>query len=74
MIQYELPRDLHFYIHRAGRTGRGDYTGICATIITEEDEKRLEKLAKMGIDYRFKDLENGEWKTHPAPESPETEN
>mgnify|MGYP001156485950 FL=1 len=63
VIQYELPRDLHFYIHRAGRTGRGDYTGICATIITEEDEKRLEKLAKIGIDYRFKDLENGEWKS-----------
>lgn len=61
VVQYELPRDLNFYIHRSGRTGRGKYTGISITIFDEADEKSIEKLEKMGIAIQYKDLIDGQW-------------
>ena len=32
VINYELPTDLDFYIHRVGRTARAGYSGIALTI------------------------------------------
>ena len=32
VINYELPSDLDFYIHRTGRTARAGKSGIAATI------------------------------------------
>ncbi|MCU9613898.1 DEAD/DEAH box helicase [Caldibacillus lycopersici] len=61
VIHYELPKDLSFYIHRAGRTGRGDYSGISAVIYEENDIMTISKLEKMGITFSNKDLVNGEW-------------
>src|SRR5690606_15503071 len=38
VINYELPSDLDFYIHRVGRTARAGYSGIAATIYDTSDE------------------------------------
>ncbi|MFS0780892.1 DEAD/DEAH box helicase [Bacillus sp. 1P06AnD] len=61
VINYELPSDLDFYIHRAGRTARAGYSGIAATIYELSDEDALNRLEKMGVSFSNKDLQNGEW-------------
>ncbi|KIL75326.1 DEAD/DEAH box helicase [Pseudobacillus badius] len=61
VINYELPKDLDFYIHRAGRTARAGSSGICATIYLPSDEDALVRLEKLGITFRSADLRQGEW-------------
>ncbi|MFD1781271.1 DEAD/DEAH box helicase [Fredinandcohnia salidurans] len=61
VINYELPSDLDFYIHRVGRTARAGYSGIAATIYEPADEDAIIRLEKMGVTFVNKDLENEEW-------------
>lgn len=61
VINYEIPADLDFYIHRAGRTGRAGYSGIATTIFDLSDEDALNKLEKMGVSFLNKDFVNGEF-------------
>lgn len=60
VINYEIPTDLDFYVHRVGRTGRAGLSGIAATIFTPSDEDALVRLEKMGITFDSKDLSKGE--------------
>lgn len=60
VINYELPNDLSFYIHRSGRTGRASYTGISVIVYDEQDEIKVSKLEKMGIEFKNMDIVNGE--------------
>lgn len=61
VINYELPSDLDFYIHRVGRTARAGYSGIAATIYDTSDEDALARLEKMGVTFVNMDLEKGEF-------------
>ncbi len=61
IINYELPKDLDFYIHRAGRTARAGNKGIAVTIYQPSDEDALAKLEKMGILFTHMDFERGNW-------------
>ncbi len=61
VINYELPSDLDFYIHRVGRTARAGYSGIAATIYDPSDEDAIVRLEKMGITFVNMDLEKDEW-------------
>ncbi|GLH64929.1 DEAD/DEAH box helicase [Parageobacillus sp. G301] len=61
VINYELPKDLQFYIHRVGRTARAGYTGIATTIYEPSDQDAITKLEKMGIEFLHRDLIRGEW-------------
>ncbi|MBA9025453.1 DEAD/DEAH box helicase [Peribacillus huizhouensis] len=61
IINYELPSDLDFYIHRTGRTARAGYSGIAATIYDVSDEDALNRLEKLGITFHDRDLVNGDW-------------
>ncbi|MCJ7841863.1 DEAD/DEAH box helicase [Lederbergia sp. NSJ-179] len=61
IINYELPKDLDFYIHRAGRTARAGNKGISVTIYQPSDEDALVKLEKMGISFTYLDFERGNW-------------
>lgn len=61
VINYELPSDLDFYIHRVGRTARAGYSGIAATIYEPSDEDAIVRLEKMGVIFVNMDLENDEW-------------
>ncbi|MBY0096350.1 DEAD/DEAH box helicase [Mesobacillus maritimus] len=60
VINYELPSDLDFYIHRVGRTARAGYSGIALTVYESSDEDALNRLEKMGISFKNVDLTNGE--------------
>lgn len=63
IINYELPSDLDFYIHRVGRTARAGNSGIALTIYETSDEDALNRLEKMGIQFNYIDLKNNEFVT-----------
>ena len=46
VINYEIPTDYNYYIHRIGRTGRAEKTGIAISLIDEKDEKKIEKISQ----------------------------
>ncbi|MBT2656685.1 DEAD/DEAH box helicase [Bacillus sp. ISL-18] len=58
VINYELPTDLDFYIHRVGRTARAGNSGIALTIYESSDEDALNRLEKMGIQFKHVDFKN----------------
>jgi len=58
VINYELPTDLDFYIHRVGRTARAGNSGIALTVYESSDEDALNRLEKMGIQFKHVDLKN----------------
>ncbi|UAL46184.1 DEAD/DEAH box helicase [Sutcliffiella horikoshii] len=60
VINYELPSDLDFYIHRVGRTARADYSGNAITLYEPTDENALAQVEKLGIEFTQMDLKNGE--------------
>jgi ATP-dependent RNA helicase CshB len=61
IINYELPTDLDFYIHRVGRTARAGNSGIALTIYEASDEDALNRLEKMGISFEYVDLKENEF-------------
>src|SRR5699024_9628534 len=60
VVNYEIPRDIEFVIHRIGRTGRNGLSGHAITLIREEEMNRIEELEKMGVHFDFVEIKNGE--------------
>lgn len=60
IINYELPRDFEFYIHRSGRTGRMYMDGVSYSFYDEENNTYLDNLAKKHISFNYLDIKNGE--------------
>lgn len=61
VINYELPEDLEFFVHRVGRTARAGTKGTAITLFQPEDEDAIVRIEKMGIPFVQKDVKNGEW-------------
>ncbi|MBD8003587.1 DEAD/DEAH box helicase [Bacillus norwichensis] len=61
IINYELPKDLDFYIHRSGRTARAGNQGVSYTIYSPSDEDAIVRLEKMGIQFGHQDVRGEEW-------------
>ena len=61
VINYEIPDDLEFFVHRVGRTARAGLTGTAITLYEPSDEDALVRLEKMGIPLEHKDVVKGEW-------------
>ncbi len=61
VINYEIPDDLEFFVHRVGRTARAGMTGLAITLYEPSDEDALVRIEKMGITFEHKDVKNGEW-------------
>ena len=55
MINYELPQDLEFYIHRVGRTARGNYDGMAITLYDSKEEELLQQLEARGIEFNYRE-------------------
>ncbi len=58
IINYELPKEMEFYIHRTGRTGRANYTGLAISFYAPTDGDYLDFLEKKGIKILYKDIKN----------------
>ncbi len=61
VINYEIPEDLEFFIHRVGRTARAGNKGTAITLFEPEDEDAVVRVEKMGIPFVQQDVKNGEW-------------
>lgn len=60
VINYEIPKDFEFYIHRSGRTGRMNYTGEVYSFYDDLDDVYLDNLNKKGVNPIYKVIKNGE--------------
>lgn len=67
VISLGFPRDLDFYIHRAGRTGRNTKDGTTFCLYKEDDINAIKALEKRGITFIAKDVKNGELKSVKSP-------
>lgn len=60
IVNYELPTDLDFYVHRVGRTGRANFSGIALTVYEQSDEDALNRLEKLGVVFKNVDIVKGQ--------------
>ncbi len=68
VISLGLPKELNFYIHRAGRTGRNTKDGVSYVLYKEDDVNSIKSLEKNNnIKFIAKDIKNGEFKDVKSP-------
>jgi ATP-dependent RNA helicase DeaD len=56
VFNYEFPRDISWFIHRIGRTGRAGESGIAVSLFTSKDMFKLSKAEK-SLGRRMKQME-----------------
>lgn len=61
VINYELPKDIEYYVHRIGRTARMNMTGSAISFYDYEDENYVNLLRNKGFTIRFMSFKNGEF-------------
>ena len=73
VINVDLPNNLEFYYHRAGRTGRFNKSGNCYTFYSNDKTAKPLALIKNGVQFKYlvlRDCElapgKGIEKTHPS--------
>lgn len=59
VINFSLPTNYEFYIHRSGRTGRANMDGICYSLCEFNDEQYLRMLEDRGITFEYLDILDG---------------
>lgn len=60
VINAEVPQDLDYFVHRVGRTGRNQLSGIAITLYGPDDEQDIITIEKRGITFEPKEIKNGE--------------
>ena len=58
IINYELPEDVEFYVHRTGRTARYTFTGQAISLYDYEDNQYLDRLEAKGLACQYVTLKN----------------
>lgn len=61
VLSVNLPQDLDFYFHRAGRTGRYDKSGDSYVFYDHDSLATIEKLANLGVDFAHLLYKNNEF-------------
>lgn len=60
VINFELPTEVEYYVHRSGRTARAALTGQAITLFDYESDEYVTKLKAKGLSIKFKKIEHGE--------------
>lgn len=61
VFQYDVPQDMEYYIHRAGRTARAGKSGVAISFVTASDRKDLKEIErKYEIDMEWRDVPTDE--------------
>lgn len=53
VLSVNLPHDLDFYFHRAGRTGRYDKSGDSYVFYDHDSAPEIEKLENLGVSFHY---------------------
>ncbi len=59
VINFELPEDIEFFIHRVGRTARYQQDGYAISFYDYDNEDYVHQLIKKGLKCSFQVLKNG---------------
>lgn len=59
IISMDLPYDLDYYFHRAGRSGRFDKKGTSYVLYNNDDTAKAKELVKRGVKFDFYSLREG---------------
>ncbi|NLK11212.1 MAG: DEAD/DEAH box helicase [Staphylococcus equorum] len=62
VINFDVPRDIDFFTHRVGRTGRGQYKGIAITLYSPDEEENVTLIEQRGYEFENVDIKDGELK------------
>lgn len=73
IYNYDVPRDVDYYIHRIGRTGRAGTTGKAVTFATPADESWLRRIERAIAATLTKYTRDGQIKTKGATKAPKRE-
>lgn len=72
VISVDLPSDLDFYHHRAGRSGRFGKSGDSWVFYNSDSVKEAKRIMDEGVEFDFYTLRNGELKLDPVGLLPKT--
>lgn len=53
VLNFDLPNNIEYYYHRAGRTGRNQNKGECYSFYDSDTNKTISKLLKEGLEAKF---------------------
>lgn len=62
VINFELPKDIDFFIHRVGRTARYNIDGVAISFYDYEDDQYIKTLQKKGLKCTYMVFKDGEFK------------
>ena len=62
VINFDLPNDVEFYIHRTGRTARHKNTGYAYSLYAYQDDNYIKLLQEKGLKCKFVKIVAGELK------------
>ncbi|WP_181189819.1 DEAD/DEAH box helicase [Bombilactobacillus bombi] len=60
VINAQIPTEDEFFIHRVGRTGRNQMSGIAITLYGPDEEEKIAHLENLGIHFAYKEIKNHE--------------
>ncbi|MGX8178802.1 DEAD/DEAH box helicase [Exiguobacterium artemiae] len=60
VINHGIPKDLDFYVHRVGRTGRVDQDGLAYTLFEDHENGSINRLEDRGIAFINVDVKSGQ--------------
>lgn len=63
VISLGFPKELDYYIHRSGRTGRAGQDGVCFALYKKQDDAMIRSLEVKGISFQHRSLKNEQWTT-----------
>lgn len=61
VISLGFPKEIDFYIHRSGRTGRAGRDGTCYALYQKQDEPTIRTLMVKGIGFLHQTIRKNEW-------------
>lgn len=61
VINAEIPREDEFFIHRVGRTGRNQISGLAITLFDPDEIDKISHLEELGIKFVIKQIKNHEF-------------
>ncbi len=61
VVSLGFPKDLNYYIHRSGRTGRAGREGTCFALYQDSDDRSIRLLKEKGIHFAHRSFRSGKW-------------
>ncbi|MDH9159962.1 MULTISPECIES: DEAD/DEAH box helicase [Staphylococcus] len=62
VINFDVPKDIDFFTHRVGRTGRGQYKGVAITLYSPDEEAHVALIEQQGYHFENVDIKDNELK------------